>query len=77
MEKAILIKTLRDDMRKNRNVWYFKEYIYKGTTIYTKRYNNWFQILDVNGITFALCMTDKVKECIEMFNTCLDYIDSL
>ena len=66
MELQNLLKEIRKDLREYKNKWIFKEYFFKGYSIRTKRWNNWFQIFDCNNNDLSLhfCMGMNQKEVI-------------
>lgn len=62
-----LLSEIRKDLRKDKDKWVFKNYLLqeKDTIIKTKRFNNWFQIFEINGKSLSLPMDATQKKVLE------------
>lgn len=73
MTEQEFIKKINRLRLDNKDNWYYFRDIVNGKDIQIKGYNNWMQILKVNGISFPTCMGGSVKSFKEDLSKAYNY----
>ena len=71
MDKINVLKEIKKDLRGEKNKWIFKNYNFNGKTIYTKRFENWFQIFRLDNVDYSFPMGSLQRTVLNRIETIL------